>query len=103
MTKRSGKSIRVVRRYACSKFLLQTFHEYAGCSIPFSRWAKAYYAQQRERGAGHHAAVRALAYKWMRILYRCWKDRTLYDEEKYIQALLKTNSPLAARLQSIPA
>jgi hypothetical protein len=29
-------------------------------------WARAYYQQQRERGNDHHAAVRALAFKWIR-------------------------------------
>ncbi|KAB8305403.1 hypothetical protein EH227_22700 [Rouxiella chamberiensis] len=30
---------------------------------------------------------RALAFKWMRIIYRCWKTRTQYDEAKYLLAL----------------
>jgi len=32
-----------------------------------SRWAAAYYQQQRQKGSGHHTAVRALAYKWQRV------------------------------------
>ena len=28
----------------------------------------------------HHAAVRALAYKWLRILYRCWNEPIPYHE-----------------------
>jgi len=40
-------------------------------------------------------ARRALAYKWLRIIYRCWKDRVPYNEEKYIQRLKDTGSPLA--------
>ncbi len=35
----------------------------------------------------HHAAVRALAYKWMRIIFRLWKTKTIYDENQYIQRL----------------
>jgi hypothetical protein len=50
----------------------------------FSNWARAYYDQMRGRGKEHHAALRALAYKWIRILFRCWKDRTLHNEEKNI-------------------
>jgi hypothetical protein len=38
--------------------------------------SKLYYRPQRARGNDHHAAVRALAYKWIRIIFRCWKDRT---------------------------
>jgi hypothetical protein len=29
-------------------------------------WARNYYQQLRSRGKGHHAAVRALAFKWIR-------------------------------------
>ena len=73
--KRSGKTCWVHRRWACPKFLKQSFHEYADQSIRFSTWARRYYDQQRARGNDHHAALRSLAYKWMRILFRCWKDR----------------------------
>src|SRR5262249_26173351 len=76
------------------KFLRQSFHEWAGHSIAQSVWARAYYQQQRDRGSDHHAAVRALAFKWIRILFRCWKDRVAYDENKYLAALAKRGSPL---------
>jgi transposase len=100
VTKRSGKSCRVNRRWACSKFLRQSFHEFAGHSIKFSAWAKAYYQQQRDRGKGHHAAVRALAFKWIRIIYRCWKTRTNYDEATYLASLKRRSSPV---LKYLPA
>ncbi len=37
-----------------------------------------------------------LAYKWVRIVYRCWKSKTPYDESKYLKALEARNSPLLA-------
>jgi len=58
-------------------------------------WARSCYQQLRSRGKGHHAAVRALAFKWIRILFRCWKDRVAYDENKYLAALARRGSPLA--------
>jgi transposase len=58
----SGKSRWVHFRWACPKFVRQTFHEWAGHSIPWSDWARACYDQQRQRGKGHHAAVRTLAF-----------------------------------------
>jgi len=94
VTKASGKSKIVIRRLACPKFLLQTFHEFANCSRKFSIWAQAYYEMLRDHGKSHHTAVRSLAFKWIRIMYRCWKDRTKYDEVKYLQALKKSDSPL---------
>jgi len=72
---------------ACPKFLRQTFHEWAIHSIGFSAWAKAYYEQQRAKGKPRNTLVRALAFKWIRILFRCWKDRKPYSEEVYRQAL----------------
>ena len=95
VTERSGKTVWVHHRLACPKFVKQTFHEFADQSIRFSRWARAYYDQQRARGNDHHAALRALAYKWIRILFRCWKERRPYDEETYIDALRRRGSPLA--------
>jgi transposase len=100
VTKQSGKSKSVHRRFAASKFLRQTFHEFATHSIKHSAWAKAYYDMMRDRGNKHQAAVRALAFKWIRIIFRCWKDRTLYDELAYTTALIKRQSPILKYLDS---
>ena len=92
----SGKKKWVHSRWACPKFLRQSFHEWAGHSIAKSKWARAYYQQQRARGQDHHAAVRALAFKWIRIIFRCWQDRVVYDENKYLAALVTRGSPLSS-------
>lgn len=102
VTERSGKKTWVHWRWAASTFLRQTFHEFAGCSIQQSEWARAHYDVQRERGKDHHAAVRSVAFKWIRIIFRCWQDRTPYDELRYHEALRRRGSPLAQRLPSIP-
>ncbi|HET6580190.1 MAG TPA: IS110 family transposase [Gemmatimonadales bacterium] len=98
ITIRSGKSCVVTWRWATSPFLRQTFHELAAASIAASAWARTYYARQRQRGKSHHTAVRALAFKWIRILWRCWQDRTPYDDARYGRALAERGSPLSARL-----
>ena len=90
-------------RWACPKFLRQTFHEFAQHSRSSSIWARAYYELQTSRGKSHHAAVRALAYKWIRIIYRCWQTRTKYDEQRYLDSLRKRQSPLAERIKNIAA
>jgi transposase len=46
VTERSGKRKWVHFRWACPKFLRQSFHEWAGHSIAQSAWARAYYQQQ---------------------------------------------------------
>jgi len=83
-------------RVACPKFLRQSFHEWAGHSIAYSVWARSYYQQLRSRGKGHHAAVLALAFKWIRVVFRCWKDGVAYDESKYLASLARRGSPLSA-------
>ena len=92
--KASGKTCVIAFRSACPKFLRQTFHEFAGQSIRFSIWAKAFYRQKRDRGVPHHTAVRALAAKWIRIIYRCWQDRQPYDEERYLASLRRRGALL---------
>jgi transposase len=98
VTERSGKTKWVHFRWACPKFLRQTFHEWAGHSIRFCDWARLYYEQQRQCGKDHHAAVRALAFKWIRIAFRCWKDGVPYDDDRYVASLRRRGSPLAAAL-----
>lgn len=102
VTERSGKTTLVHFRWACPKFLRQTFHEFAGCSVRFCDWAAAFYDQQRARGKDHHAAVRALAYKWIRILFRCWKNRQPYDPKRYLSSLAQRGSPLASAVKNSP-
>ena len=82
----SGKQHWVHWRWACPKFIRQTMQEMANHSIRFCGWAREYYDQQRGEGKGHHAAVRALAFKWLRILFRCWKESVPYDEARYLLA-----------------
>ena len=95
---RSGKHCWTHWRWNCPKFLRQTFHEYAKSSILCSAWARAYYDQQKQRGKGHNAAIRALAFKWVRVLHRCWQTRTPYDEGLYLRTLERRGSPLCALL-----
>ena len=95
---RSGKKCWVHWRLACPTFLRQTFVEWSAQTITRSFWAGAYYHQQRNKGKSHQRALRALAFKWIRILYRCWKTRTPYDESVYLNALKKRGSPLIANL-----
>ena len=98
--RQSGKSRSVIRRYACPKFLRQTFHEFADHARQWSAWSKAFYALKRATGMKHHAAVRALAFKWIRILFHLWKTRTTYSETQYLNLLQQKNSPLIQYLQT---
>lgn len=93
---RSGKTAFVHRRFACPKFMRQSFHEFAGQSIRWSPWARAYYDRERHRGKGHHTAVRSLAFRWIRIIFRCWQERVPYSEDTFQQALRRRGSALTS-------
>jgi transposase len=97
VTERSGKKHWVHWRLQCSRFLRQTFVEWAAQTINKSYWAGEFYRQQREKGCTSQAAVRALAFKWIRIVYRCWQTGIHYDEAKYLKALERRGSPLMVK------
>ena len=98
---RSGKMDRVSIRRACQDFTRQTFHEFAGQTIPRCQWAKDYYQRHCHKPQQHHAAVRALAFKWIRILYRCWKDGKPYDEQLYLTARRRRSALVGPALASV--
>ncbi len=98
VTERSGKKHWVHWRWQCTTFLRQTFVEWAAQSIHRSSWARAFYEQQRTKGSTYQAAIRALAFKWIRIVYQCWKTSTVYDEAIYLHALRSHGSPLLERM-----
>lgn len=84
VTERSGNKCWVHWRYSCSTFLRQSLVEWVAQTIRRSYLAKAYYDSYRERGGSYQAALRALAFKRIRVLYRCWMNRTPCDESKYL-------------------
>lgn len=103
VTRRTGGTkgpVHVHRRVRRPKFMHQTFVEWAGYSVNHSQWARAYVAERIEKDpeTRYYAILRSLAYKWIRILHRCWLTRTKYDEARYMAELARRGSPLAKRL-----
>jgi transposase len=85
----SGKTNLVLWRWARPKFLHQTFVEFTRNSVLQSSWAREFFDQHLAQGWTKFRIYRALAFKWIRILWRCWKDNTQYDEAKYLRTLHK--------------
>jgi transposase len=96
----SGKKTWIHWRWNAPTFLRQSLVEWAAQTVTYSHWARAYYQQQRAKGSGHWATLRALAFKWLRILWRCWINHSLYNEETYLRSLEKRKSPIAATARS---
>jgi transposase len=100
---RSGQATWSRWRYCCPKFRRQSFHEDAAESVQHAVWATADYRSQRARGKSHQAAVRALAFQWLRSIYQCWQTRTPYSAIRYLESLRQKGSPLLAVAANPPS
>lgn len=93
ITVKSGQSECQFFRLSAPKFLHQTFWEFAKCSLVSCPWAQAVVTHlMKEKGLSFNAAVRALAFKWIRILWRLWKNRQPYQEDIYLDSLRRKKS-----------
>jgi transposase IS116/IS110/IS902 family protein len=75
----SGMVATAQKRRAGVRPLRNVLHQFARRSIREEEWAAAYYQKKRSQGKRHHAAVRALANIWARIIYAMWQSGTRYD------------------------
>jgi transposase len=96
VTRRSGKSDFVVaRRLAHNRYLGAAVHQWAFCSLTRSAWARDFYDRKITAGKSHHAALRALANRWLEILWHCLTRGVRYDEATH-QANRRHTLPPAA-------
>lgn len=92
---KSGSQLWTHWRWQAPTFIRQTFVEWAGQSVLYSAWAKLYYDRMLKKGKKHAVIIRALAFKWIRVLWKCWHDRVPYDESTYLRQLQHRKSPNA--------
>jgi len=79
ITVKSGKGESQYFRMTAPKFLHQTFWEFAKCSLVSCEWARAVVDHlMKDKGHNFNSAVRTLAFKWIRILWRLWQNRAPY-------------------------
>ena len=96
VTVASGKAKKVRQRRACDHTFRQALVHFAfNTAFCQECWAGPFYQRKRSEGATHHAALRCLAKRWLKILYRMWKDQAAYDEQLH-QANQKRNQNYAA-------
>jgi hypothetical protein len=67
----------VLARTARNKRLADACYRWAFSALSRSPGARAYYDQQRARGATHHQALRALANRLVGILHGCLRHHQL--------------------------
>lgn len=85
VTEKSGRSRRVKFRRACNMTLRATIHLWADRSRIKSTWAQASYLQKRTQGKGHATALRCLALRWLKILWKMWQECAQYDSERHLR------------------
>lgn len=94
VTKASGNSRVVIFRWGCWKFARRTLQLFADQSRHQCYWAQAFYQKQRNSGHKHHAALRALAHRWLKILLAMRQSGSPYNEDIFLNSqrryLLKT-------------
>lgn len=97
--KQSGQRKGVFIRRMCNKRWRNTMHQFAWCSTRFCGWARAFYDYRKQRGDTNSTALRKLADKWLKIIFRMIETQQDYEEEKYLKSLQKNQSPAWKILQ----
>ena len=95
ITRASGTKRVVLARYARNRRLADALYQQAFAALTASPGARGYYDRQRDRGATHHQALRALANRLVGILHGCLHRHTHYDENTAWPAE-PLSTPLAA-------
>ena len=67
--------------------------------MKWSAWASAFWRLKKSQGMSYNRAMRELAYKWQRIIYRMWTSHEPYDEKRYIRRLIAKGSPVCGFLK----
>jgi transposase len=97
VTRRSGRSELVIaRRLAHNHYLGAAVQQWAFCSLRTSRWARQFYDSKIATGKRHHAALRALANRWLEILWHCLTKNVRYDESVHIRNRQQALQPRTA-------
>ena len=79
----SGQVQRAKIRWHCDRHFRHTVHLWADCSRKVCAWAQTYYQAHRANGQTHACALRCLAQRWLKILWRMWQERQPYDENRH--------------------
>ena len=80
VTRASGTKRVVLARHARNRRLADALYQQAFAALTSSPGARAHYDRQRDRGATHHQALRALANRLVGILHGCLTHHRHYNE-----------------------
>ena len=86
VTKASGMMRSVRFRRGCWKFARRALQLFAKESRRQCAWAERFYQKQRDSGHRHHAALRALAHKWVKIILAMQRTDCPYIEAVFVDS-----------------
>jgi transposase len=81
VTRRSGKSCIVVRRYACNQRLRNATYYWAQSAVRFDTISRAKYDALRAKGHGHARALRSVTDRLLKVACAMLNSGTLFDPE----------------------
>lgn len=84
----SGNFSKAHKRFACLKPLRNVLYQFAWQTTRQDGWAREYYQRKRMEGKTHSTAVRCLANVWVRIIYRMWVSKDVYQAATFEAAKL---------------
>lgn len=82
VTKRSGRSITVLRRHACNPRLANAVYHWARVATQHDPVSKTRYHALRSRGCSHGRALRSVSDALLRVLSAMIRNRTTYDPQR---------------------
>lgn len=82
VTKRSGKSCIVVRRYGCHRRLGNAMYHWARVAVQIDAISRDKYAALRSRGHSHARALRSVADRLLNVACSMLKSDTLFEPER---------------------
>lgn len=88
VTVQSNKRRLIKFRQGCCKSFRNATQQFARLSARGengSAWAKGYLSDQLARGHSVSRGTRALANRWLSIVFRLWQDRVVYDERIHLR------------------
>ena len=89
ITDKSGKMKHVRMRFARNKTFHNVVYQFSFISLEKSVWARKFYDCQKAKGKTHTKALRALGNKWLKIIFKLWKDGNVYNEDTHLANLMR--------------
>lgn len=88
VTVQSNKRRLIMFRLGCCKSFRNAMQQFARLSVRGkngSSWANGYLSDQLAHGHSVSRGTRALANRWLAIIFRLWQDRVVYDESIHLR------------------